>query len=112
MGPIEQSYPFITNQYGEAMQRVHARADAAGILELHPVGDKEAPANDAAVLLFRGELSVEECKSASEKMALLGANKYSPATLRVEGNSVYTIYSVKGTPVYGFVKVMNLDLCA
>lgn len=110
---IEQVYPFLTeaNEGAEHVHHVHARAEAAGILELHPVRDETTDANDAAIYLFRGELSEADCKAARGKMTLLGANKYSPARLRIEGNTQFTLWSPKGTVVFGFVKVTGLDLC-
>ncbi len=108
---LEQIYPFTTDQDGEHMRRVHARASAAGILELYPITDLTTPANDGSVFLFRGELSEAECIAATARAMLIGANKFTPATLRIEGNSQFTLWSPNKTTVAGFVKVMDIDLC-
>lgn len=106
---IEQVYPFLTEiiESPERIHHIHARAAAAGILELHPVRDETADANDATIYLFRGELSEADCKAAKGKGILLGANKYHPATLRIEGNTNFTVWSPKGTVVFGYIKVMD-----
>lgn len=109
---IEQAYPFITQRIdipAEHIAHVKHKADAAALLELHPVADLETPANDAAIFMFKGELYEADCKAGGSRGLVIGANKYAPAFLRVEGGSVYTLWSPKGTIVGGFVKAMILQ---
>lgn len=109
---IEQAYPFITQRIdlpGEHIAHIKHKADAAALLELHPVADLETPANDGAIFMFKGELYAADCKAAGSRGLVIAANKYAPAFLRVEGGSVYTLWSPKETVVGGFVKAMILQ---